>query len=524
MPLLAVGSTAGVTEAAEVVVVCPDAWTGQLTSWKKHRAEQGIQCKVVSPGSSANETLLTIREAATDNTQYVMIVGDAPAIGSLTDVTRQVPIHHQRTTVTAAWNSTPTLSTDLPYGDLDGDGVTDAAVGRLPVDDAQQLSDALSKIIQHETSEDFGDWRNRVSLVGGVGGFGPLIDAAIESVTRTIITGVLPADAKTHVRFGSPGHAFYPKGIPFTQAILNDYADGSRFWVYAGHGQVTELDRVPQTAAGIPVLDGESTKRLAARDGRFPIALMLACYTGAMDAREDSIAEKMWLQRGGPIAVIAGSRVTMPYGNTSAAIGLIDAVYDQKQPRLGDAWLSSVRAMQEKPVQEKPVQKKEKTAQQDHADNSEASAAMNQNGPNIQTLITTLAMLASPAGSDLVAERLEHAKLYNLIGDPTLAMTHPETIALSVKPGFDQATPIELELQSPIDGLMTISLDRPLGTATDGDPNELTIASLSMDVVAGNPIRPSILPPTGTVGPIVLRIHVAGQGCWAAGAAKTRVR
>ena len=502
----------GTADAAEVVVVCPQAWASQLTRWRGHRAGQGIQCTVISPGSSADDTALAIRKSAADDTRYVMIVGDAPAIGKAADVTRQVPIHYQRTTVTAAWHSTPSLSTDLPYGDLDGDGVLDAAVGRLPVDNAEQLRDGLSKIIQHETKQDFGDWRNRVSLIGGVGGFGPLIDTAIESVTRTIVTGVLPSDAKTHVRFGSPGHAFYPKKIPFTQAVLNDYAAGSRFWVYAGHGQVTELDHVPPTAEGIPVLSGESVKRLVSRDKRYPIALMLACYTGALDASEDSIAEKMWLQDGGPIAVIAGSRVTMPYGNTSAAIGLIDAIYHQKKPRLGDAWLSSVQSMQEE------------TLLQNHEDDVRKPAANIENGSGIETLINTLAMLVSPPGSDLVAERLEHSKLYNLIGDPTLALNHPKPIEFSVNPGFDAATPIELNLQSPIDGLMTISLDRPLGSASDGDPNELTVAKLSIDVKAGIPTRPSILPPTETTGPIVVRVHVAGRGCWATGSAKTRVR
>lgn len=493
--------------AADVVVVCPGPWTQHLAPWMEHRAGQGISCVVISPQPNARETRSAIQRAASDETQYVLIVGDAPAIGTTADLTCQVPIHYQPTTVTAAWHSTPTLSTDLPYGDRDGDGRTDWAVGRLPVDDARQLRDAISKIIQHETSEDFGDWRSRVSLVGGVGGFGPLIDTAIESVTRTIVTGVLPGHAKTHVRFGSPGHAFYPKTGPFTQAVLNDYSGGSRFWVYAGHGQVTELDRVPQTAAGIPVLDGDSAKQLISAEGRYPIALILACFTGAMDASEDSIAEKMWLQGGGPIAVIAGCRVTMPYGNTSAAVGLIDAVYQQKKPRLGDAWLSSIQSMQEESIQ-----------QDQDAGVGEAPVSTS------QTLINTLAMLVSPAGSDLVAERHEHTKLYNLIGDPTLTLAHPETIELSVSPGYDPATPIQMKLQSPIDGSMTISLDRPLGTATDGDPNELTVASLTMDVVAGNPIRSAILPPADVVGPIVLRVHVAGQGCWATGTAKTMVR
>ncbi len=502
--------------AADVVVVCPQQWSGQLTDWKEHRLVQGIDCVVIPPHRTANETRAAVQKVVSEDTRYVMLVGDAPAIGASADLTCQVPIHYRPTSVTAAWNSTRTLSTDLPYGDLDGDGKADLSVGRLPVDNTDQVRDALKKIIDHENCDDFGGWRNRVSLIGGVGGFGPLIDTTIESVTRSIVTGVLPGHAKTHVRFGSPGHAFYPKNRSFTQAVLDDYASGARFWVYAGHGQVTELDRVPQTEAGLPVLDGDTVKQLAGREGCYCIALMLACYTGAIDAHEDSIAEKMWLAGSGPVAVIAGSRVTMPYGNTSAAVGLIDAVYQQKKSRLGDAWLSSIEAMQRE------------SSHEDQLDIAKQSS-----GSTIQTLIDALAMLVSPAGSDLKEERHEHAHLYNLIGDPTLALSHPEMITVAVKPGFDRAVPIELDFKSPIDGMMTITIDCPLGSkpvATEEnqlqnpDPNELTIASQKMDVIAGKQFHSAMMLPADFVGPVVLRVHVAGQGCWATGTAKTIVR
>ena len=328
-----------------------------------------------------------------------------------------------------------------------------------------------------------------------------MVDAAIESVTRTIVTGVLPGDARTHVRFGSPGHLFFPKASSFTQTVLDDYAGGSRFWVYAGHGQVTELDRVPQTDQGVPVLDSNSVKQLRSNHGHWPIALMLACYTGAMDAGEDSIAEQMWLHENGPIAVIAGCRVTMPYGNTTAAVGLIDAVYEQRKPRLGDAWLSSVQAMQQKQA-------------------AESSAS----GSTTRMMIDGLAMMVSPAGSDLVAERCEHSQLYNLIGDPTLTLAHPELISMEVEPGFDFGSPIAMNLQCPIDGQLTIVIDRPLGTSVAGDPNELTVATMTVNVAAGQTVRHEIVPPASAIGPMVVRAHVEGNQRWASAAAKTMVR
>ncbi len=284
------------------------------------------------------------------------------------------------------------------------DLVPEAVVGRLPVDTPEQLETLIARIKAQEASVDFGSWRSEVQLVGGVGGFGAMADHAIESVTRTIVTSVLPAETRTCVCYASPGHLFFPTSATFTEAVLDRYQRGARFWVYAGHGQITQLDRVPGTVDGIPVLDQRSVKRLSRPPGGAPIAVMLACYTGALDAAEDSIAEEMLLCDGGPIAVVAGSRVTMPYGNTTAAVGLIDGVFKQRLPRLGDAWLSALTQM--------------------HQEVSGDTSAT-------RIMIDALATVVSPPGTNLVDERREHMMLYNLLGDPTLRLQHPEELEIS---------------------------------------------------------------------------------------------
>ena len=62
------------------------------------------------------------------------------------------------------------------YGDFNRDSIPDAAVGRLPVDSASQLRNWISRIRARESSDDFGSWRSRVQVIGGVGGFGKLAD------------------------------------------------------------------------------------------------------------------------------------------------------------------------------------------------------------------------------------------------------------------------------------------------------------------------------------------------------------
>jgi hypothetical protein len=490
-------SVAQFAQSADVVVVCPQNFNVALQPWLEHRRGEGLVVRVIGSDPDAETLRASIRNASSTDTRYVVLVGDAPVIGTPCNSLRQTPILYAPTKVTAAWGSTPTLSSDLLFGDFDQDQVPDAVVGRLPVDDPPQLQNLIARIVERETSDDFGPWRSQVQFVGGVGGFGVMADSAIESVTRTVITSVLPPETRTSVAYASPGHAFFPTNPSFTDAVVERYKQGARFWVYAGHGQVTELDRVPRNINGTPVLDQRSVKRLSRSANGSSIAVMLCCYSGALDAAEDSIAEEMILTNGGPIAVFAGSRMTMPYGNTTAAVGLIDGVFSQQLPRLGDAWLNALVEM--------------------HREVSPDTSAT-------RMMIDALATIVSPAGTKLVDERREHMLLYNLIGDPTLRLNHPQPIALHVPTGHRLGEPIQLKITSPIAGNLSVSLDRPLGGVTEGDPNATTLASIGIRIGADELVTPKISLPANVTGPIVVRAFVSGDGAWATAAARTIVR
>lgn len=482
------------TASEHAILVCPPAFNEAIQPWIKQRQSEGLRVTTVQPPATGRELRAAIKANATAQTRYILLVGDVPVIGQSSDTSCQTPILYAPTTVTAKWGSTPTLSSDMLYGDFDGDLVPEAAVGRLPVDHASQLTTWINRILARESSNDFGPWRSRVQVVGGVGGFGKLADTAIESVTRSIVTGMLPTDTRTHICYASPGHPFCPDHKSFTAAILENYSRGSRFWVYAGHGQVTELDRVAPSLGGKAVLDRESVKRLATSSTNSPIALILACFTGACDAAEDSIAEQMVLNERGPIAVFAGSRITMPYGNTTAAVGLINGVFHQKLPRLGDAWLCALCEMKV----EKP--------------DPEAAGRM---------MIDALAMLISPAGTKLPDERLEHMLLYNLLGDPTLRLQHPKPLELACTPTDHSADGFQVSVTSPISGDLVVTVDRPLGAITSGDPNQTLILQADTTAVAQEPKTVELKIPADTSGPVVVRAMVSGTDAWASAAIKT---
>ncbi len=484
-------------QGAEVIAVCPQPFRAALQTWIDHRTAQQITVQVIDTAADASTLTQSIRDAADETTRYIVLCGDSPAIGTVANLSREVPTVYLPTKVTAKWGSTPTFASDLPLADFDADGVPDAAIGRLPVQRESELKSLIGRIIAYEHSDDFGPWRGQVQLVGGIGGFGMMADAAIESVTRTVVTSVLPSETKTNVAYASPGHVFYPSGDSFTDAVIDNYSGGARFWVYAGHGQVTQLDRVPQTRDGVPVLDHSSIRRLNRPAESAPIALMLACYTGAIDASEDSLAERMLLTQGGPIAVFAGSRMTMPYGNTTAAVGLIKSVYEQKLPRLGDAWLSTLKQM--------------------HANDPATKSTS-------RIMIDMVAKMVSPAGTKLIDERHEHMGLYHLLGDPLLFLHHPQVANITVAAGIEIDEPMQITLVSPIDGELVLSVDRPLGSVTKGDPNATTVASIISQARAKRSATHQITLPSDTSGPLIIRAVISGQKEWATGAAKTNIR
>lgn len=487
--------------AADVIAVCPSGLRGAFQAWVDHRTTDGLTVQVIDSQPTPTTLAANVRASATPETRYVVLVGDAPPIGVACDSMTQVPTAYESTTVTQNWGSTPTLSTDLAYAfkSESDDSSVDMAVGRLPVKTPQELTQLIERLKAYEASDDFGSWRQRIELTAGIGGFGFLADSAIEAVTKAIVTSVLPNDTRTCVAYASPGHRFCPTGPSFRGSVLDRYAAGSRFWVYAGHGWIDQLDRVPPTRDGIPVLDVASVSKLNRHASASPIALMLACYTGAFDAPDPCLAETMLLRQGGPIAVIAGSRVTMPYGNTTLAVGLIDGIYHSRMERLGDAWVSSLRKL--------------------HAPDGD------QDRKTSQKLIDALATLISPQGTKLSDERLEHARLYNLLGDPTLRLNPPSEIPVTVESGHLDGKAISLVMNSPIDGELRLEIDLPIGAdvpsgveSKESTPGHHTIHQSTSNAVAGQAQRREFRVPDAVRGPVVCRVMVRGMKAWASGA------
>ena len=340
----------------DAVVVCPAAFRDALAPWLEHRTRQGHSLAVLSNAGTAEDIRRRIREAARrGRLRFVVLVGDAEPGLEKDPVLRArcVPVHHARAEVNVLWGSEPHIATDNWYADLDDDRIPDVAIGRLTADTPEELALIVRKILAYERSVDCGSWRRRLNFVAGVGGFGTLADTVLESAARYFLTRDIPAGYRVTMTYGSWRSPFCPDPRLFHLTTASRLNEGCWFWVYIGHGFHLGLDRVQVPGGQYHILANPDIGRLDCRHGS-PIALFLACYAGAFDARRDCLAEEMLRAPGAPVAIVAGSRVTMPYAMSVMGTELMDQCFRRRRETLGEALLHAKRNMMKETSDENP--------------------------------------------------------------------------------------------------------------------------------------------------------------------------
>ena len=415
----------------DTVVVCPDPFRDALQPWVEYRQAQGHQLLVVSTDRSAHRIRASIRSAALGGgLRSVVLVGDvAPAGRTEPDVhPRCVPTHWARARINVRWGSEPEIATDNWYADLDDDQVPDLAIGRLTADTPDELSRIVRKILSYERSMSMGAWRRRVDFVAGTGGFGALTDSLIEMVAKRLITGGVPDAYATSMTYASWRSPYCPDPRDFHQITLRRLNEGSLVWVYLGHGQRNALDRLRTPAGTFHILGTDDVARVRCTGG-LPIAVLLSCYSGAFDAPVDCLAEQMLRNEQAPVAIICGTRVTMPYAMAVLGMGLLDELFQHQRTTVGDILLHAKRGM----------------------------VAEDQVEPN-RLMLDAMAAAVSPSPEDPAGERREHLLLFNLIGDPLLRVRRPRQVLVKAPARAGPGDMIEISGTSPVDGKTTVEL------------------------------------------------------------------
>jgi hypothetical protein len=507
-------------QLGRVAVVCPAAWQPTLEPWIKHRTAQGWQVELLAPKPDAKRQLADIHDRhAQTPLAALLLVGDSVA-DPTTPLQPLVATQHVAAQVITRWNGESQIATDLPYADPKHTGQPEFAIGRWPVDDKAQLKAVIDKTLAYEASRDFGPWRGRINLVAGLGGFGALTDAAIEQGARTIVLSGLPAVYEPTLTFGSWTSPHCPDPRRFAEAAQARMSEGCLFWVYIGHGQPRGLDwvRMPDRRA-YEILECRDCMALRPPKSA-PLALFLACSTGAFDKPEDCLAEELLRTDSGPVAILASSRVAMPYGLSVFATEALQAGLVEQTPTLGEVVrLAKVRAL--KPTDQRSMTRK---------------------------LLDSTAGLLTPGGHDSQAELREHAHLLQLFGDPCLKLIHPGAILLTgpakakagssieitanvaaMPPTTDsKLAPVHWELRLPPGRLKKSTPERSQYLANDAQWNEMQATyETALDAVLTSQTLPSDKPwqatfnlPADARGEYHVRVWHAYQGGYSAGTHK----
>ncbi len=506
----------------EVIVACPSKFQRALAPWIAHRRAQGFVVTLVDNSGTAEKLRTRIQSSFSGNSaaRFVVLVGDAPERNSESIEPEVTSTFFIRAKVNKTLGGGEDIASDNPFADFDNDGLPEAAVGRLPADTAEELELLVEKILDYENGPP-GAWQRRINFIAGVGGFGMLADRAIEMGARRFITRGIPSAFLTSMTYASWRSPYYPGGENFKKATQDRLNEGSLFSVYIGHGNRSGLDYVREKmpfggVRAYPILTNRDVNTLTCESGA-PIALFLACYTGSFDGENDSLAEELLRRKGGPIAAVCGSRVTMPYGMSVLGNELIQQCFVERRSTLGELMQHAKRG----------------TIENDREDET-------------SQLLDNVASLLNVHG-DLAAERLEHLSLFNLIGDPLLRINLPEDwdvqapeivkpgdrIEIRVAPKFSASVQIELcvkhgelTFDPPVRGELRGSkaeLDELWDTYTAA--NQPILVAAKTDVRADKEYRVALKIPKDTrSGEYQIRVLAIGQEKSAVGSANLQIQ
>ena len=413
-----------------VAVVCPPALLPALVPWIEFRQEQGYQIIQVDGGLSSLDILQAIRRfARTQHLHAVVLVGDADLRMDADPAIRKhcVPTFMAVSKINPQLGSEAHIATDNPYADIDGDQTPDIPVGRLCVDTPAQLSQLVRKILAYEHLPRSEPWRCKINLAAGVGDFGLLADTLIETTAKRFLVEGIPASYRTTMTYGNWRSPYCPDPRIFREFMLRGVNEGCLFWVYMGHGRPHRLDRFRVGEAIIPVLEASDVPRFKANSG-LPIAVLLACYAGAFEQPQECLAERLLQNPDGPVAVIAASRITMPYSMAILGTSLMAGAFEQRLPTIGEIYLAGKQAL------------------------------TTEKGGKHRKLMDSLAKTLSPTKEELPTERLEHQLIFNLLGDPLLEVDYPHPISLAAQRRVAAGENLRLHGTAPISGPCTLEL------------------------------------------------------------------
>ena len=357
----------------------------------EHRRAQGFQ--VVSQTGSVEEAIVTLGAAP----DYLLIIGNDQLVKAKRG-------NQYR------WLSTQSESfaADPLFSDLDGDGVPNFPVGRIPAKTPEQLGVVISKIIAYE-NRPLGVSDLNLPVWSGTPAYGKLLDETADWLLMSAISKSAPKWAQPWLITANPSNTLNAWPADQPQLFNEQIQKGAAFTAMMGHG-ATDLFLSMESPSGNVLAHDEivytNSHAMCLDDPKMisPPLVIFACDCGNFaDSRRTSLAATLLLGRGGPVATIGATTESHPLTNYYSSIALLQEL-SKAQPatRVGDLWLATQLSAQKmrKPLVERLLK-------------------------NVEG--------ALEVEIDIPKLKRDQLQMYAYLGDPALAISLPQPLAVTIE-------------------------------------------------------------------------------------------
>ena len=286
----------------------------ELKEWKQRI---GLKCKIVTTsttGTSASDIKNYItNEYSNYGIEYVLFVGDHAT---------NLPLYY--------WND---AYSDYWYGCVDPGGNSDyqaeVAIGRLAVNNSEELENIISKTIQYEQDPPVNNWIEKSLLIAHKEGAPDKYQGCKENIRNKNYSIFTPSFDKAY------GADYQQGGNRATnQTIINAINDGRGLVNYRGHGSITGWDKFWNCEEEDEFNHEEINELTNATET--PVILSIACNTAKIQASTDCFAENFTNGQNGAVAFLGATRTTCTGVNNTLDRELYNHIYDHGIYNIGN--------------------------------------------------------------------------------------------------------------------------------------------------------------------------------------------
>jgi hypothetical protein len=303
-----------------------------LAPLAKYRADQGLHVVVRAGGVKA-----ALAEHAP---AFLLLVGDHAA-GSEKEAWH-LPA---KTLRLYRWRKAQaeTYASDAAWGDRDGDGLPECAVGRIPARTPAEVAEVVRKTIAYETRV---PTVNDLRLVvwAGAPGYGGLVDAFATLMLVTTVRNNAPQWMSPWIISADARQALCGWPLDHAELFSRALREGSLMNAIGAHGNADATYSMRHEGRWIIYTALHAARFLK---GDRPVAplIFLACNCAKHDGVDASLAERLLFLPGGPVATLGATTESHPLTNNylgACALRALDGKYG-RHDRLGALWLESQR-------------------------------------------------------------------------------------------------------------------------------------------------------------------------------------